>query len=158
MTLEMIPWDRHRMKTRLDILDFWDEYRLWDAELRKRRGIMPLICLRKPLSDLDEAQFNVLTLKPEYPSPVIMKDRVFGDICTDMEGFGCVGVYGGAFQNETSKKGAEEELWHPEQPFFINPPPWLPTVKTNLHRIVFLLTNQLTEAGKKKSGRDYVSI
>ncbi|KAJ5199462.1 hypothetical protein N7491_011333 [Penicillium cf. griseofulvum] len=100
MTLELIPWNRHRMKTRLDLLDFWDEYRVWDAELGRRPGIMPLICLRKPLSNLDEAQFSILSFKSPYLSPVIMKHMVFGDICTDMEGFGCVDVYGGAFQHE----------------------------------------------------------
>ncbi|KAJ5360066.1 hypothetical protein N7517_009257 [Penicillium concentricum] len=149
MTLELIPWDRHRMKTRLDLMDFWEEYRLWDAELGARPGIMPLIFLRKPLSDLDEAQFNVLTIKSAYPSPVAMRHMVFGDLCTDMERFGCVDAYRGAFENGPRKKGAEEELWHPEQPFFINPPTWLPAIRTNWIRVVFSLTNQLTEAGKQ---------
>ncbi|KAJ5512872.1 hypothetical protein N7463_002424 [Penicillium fimorum] len=148
MTLELIPWDRHGMKTRLDLMDFWNEYRLWDAELRERPGIMPLIFLRKPLSDLDEPQFNVLTFKSTYTSPVIMTHMVFGDLCTNMERFGCVPVYGGGFENGPGKTGAKK-LWHPEQPFFNNPPPWLPVITTGWHRIVFSLTNQLTEAGKQ---------
>ncbi|KAJ5836255.1 hypothetical protein N7447_002281 [Penicillium robsamsonii] len=153
MTLELIPWDRHRMKTRLDLMDFWDEYRLWDAELRTRPGIMPLIFLRKPLSDLDEPQFNVLTIKSIYPSPVITRHMVFGDICTNMERLGCVHVYGGPFEYGLRKKGAGEEFWHPEQPFFINPRPWLPVITTSWIRVVFSLTNQLTEAGKQSLKR-----
>ncbi|OQE12140.1 hypothetical protein PENVUL_c001G03784 [Penicillium vulpinum] len=150
MTLELISRDRHRMKTRLDLVDFWDEYRVWDAKLGARPEIMPLIFLRKPLSDLDEAQFNVLTFKSShsYRSPAIMRHMVFGDLCTDIERFGCVNVYRGAFEHAPRKKSAEEEFWHPEQPFFISPPLWLPIIKTNWIRTVVSLTNQLTEAGK----------
>ncbi|OQE40214.1 hypothetical protein PENCOP_c006G06358 [Penicillium coprophilum] len=149
MTLELIPWDRHRIKTRLDLMDFWDEYRVWDAKLGARSGIMPLVYLRKPLSDLDEAQFNVLTIKSLYPSPVIMRHLVFEELCTDLVYCGCIDPYGGASEDDAHEKGAEEELWHPEQPFFINPPLWLPVITTDHTRIVFSLTNQLTEAGKQ---------
>ncbi|KAJ5848631.1 hypothetical protein N7455_012588 [Penicillium solitum] len=65
MTLELVPWNKHRMKTRRDLVNFWNAYRMWDAQLgRHRYGIMPLLYLRRPLSALDEAQFGVLTCKP----------------------------------------------------------------------------------------------
>lgn len=153
MTLELIPWDLHRLKTRQDLTDFWDEYRVWDARLGTIYEVTPLICLRKPLSDLDEAQFNVLTVKSPYPSPLIMRHMTFGDICTNMESFGPVNVWGGSFNHVSRKKGAEEELWHPEQPFFIHPPRWLPINGTNWIRTVVFLTNQLTEAGRQSLER-----
>ncbi|KAJ5164821.1 uncharacterized protein N7500_006651 [Penicillium coprophilum] len=44
--------------TRLDLIDFWDENRVWDAKLGARSGIMPLIYLRRPLSGVDR-QFEI---------------------------------------------------------------------------------------------------
>ncbi|KUM66019.1 hypothetical protein ACN42_g1050 [Penicillium freii] len=149
MTLELVPWDRHSMKTRRDIVNFWNEYRVWDAQLgRNEHGIMPLIYLRRPLSALDEAQFGVLTCKPLKKNPIFMLKMTFFDICSDMEEFGCV-LHFITSDVHSRDKGAKEILCQPDEPFFVDPPPWLPIITTSWVRTVVFLTNQLSNAAKQ---------
>ncbi|KGO73400.1 hypothetical protein PITC_085380 [Penicillium italicum] len=157
MTLELVPWDRHRMKTRRDLVNFWNEYRVWDAELgRKEHGIMPLLFLRRPLSALDEAQFGVFTCRPLQPNTLFVREMKFLNICTEMEDCGVVHTSGEgnyrftSYELEPRNKGAKEILCQPDEPFFINPPLWLPIIMTSWNRTVVFLTNQLSNAAKQR--------
>ncbi|KAJ5505321.1 hypothetical protein N7453_004278 [Penicillium expansum] len=147
MTLEVVPWNKHRMKTRRDLINFWNEYRVWDAQLgRKEGGIMPLLCLPRPLAALDEAQFGVFTCKPRKPNILFVQEMKFFDICTDMEEWGYVRT---SHEFDSRNKGAKEILCQPDNPFFIDPPLWLPIITTNWIRTVVFLTNQLSHAAKQ---------
>lgn len=147
MTLEVVPWNKHRMKTRRDLINFWNEYRVWDAQLgRKEGGIMPLLYLPRPLAALDEAQFGVFTCKPRKPNILFVQEMKFFDICTDMEEWGYVRT---SHEFDSRNKGAKEILCQPDNPFFIDPPLWLPIITTNWIRTVVFLTNQLSHAAKQ---------
>lgn len=149
MTLELVPWDRHRMKTRRDLVNFWNEYRTWDAQLgENRNGIMPLLYLRRPLSALDEAQFGVLTCKPLKTNPLFTLKMTFVDICIDMEKFGCVRHFITS-DVHARDEGNKEILCQPDEPFFVDPPLWLPIITESWVRTVVFLTNQLSNDAKQ---------
>ena len=149
MTLELVPWDRHRMKTRRDLVNFWNEYRTWDAQLGgNRNGIMPLLYLRRPLSALDEAQFGVLTCKPLKTNPLFTLKMTFVDICIDMEKFGCVRHFITS-DVHARDEGNKEILCQPDEPFFVDPPLWLPIITESWVRTVVFLTNQLSNDAKQ---------
>ncbi|KAJ6096291.1 hypothetical protein N7486_007037 [Penicillium sp. IBT 16267x] len=151
VTFELIPWEQHRMKTRLDLLDFWDEYRVWGVRIGGPDS-MPLICLHEPMSCHDEAVFNVLTFKDNpYPSPVVMRNMSFGDIWDSMTRF--EGFNHCWRKQNFHEEGSEEEFWHPDRPFFYNPPPWSPMVKKDRLRTVVSLTNKLSDAAKENLER-----
>ncbi|KAJ5203476.1 hypothetical protein N7449_005555 [Penicillium cf. viridicatum] len=109
---------------------------------------MPLLYLRRPLSALDEAQFGVLTCKPLKTNPLFVLKMTFFDICTDMEEFGCVlhFITSGVHSHD---KGAKEILCQPDEPFFVDPPLWLPIITTSWVRAVVFLTNQLSNTAKQ---------
>ncbi|KAJ5700719.1 hypothetical protein N7536_003732 [Penicillium majusculum] len=72
----------------------------------------------------------------------------FFDICTDMEEFGYVHHF--ITSNvHPSDKGAKEILCQPDEPFFIDPPLWLPIITKSWVRTVVFLTNQLSNAAKQ---------
>ncbi|KAJ5916647.1 hypothetical protein N7504_000662 [Penicillium tannophilum] len=149
LTFELIPWEQHRMATRLDLLDFWDEYRAWDVKGGKYPDSMPLICMREPMVDWSYylSVFIVLTCKHgDYPSPVVMRKASISDIWKSMAGSKGFNKY---WYRQYNYDGIEEEFWHPERPFFYNPAPWSSMLTTKWHRTVFFLTNQLTGAAKE---------
>lgn len=157
VTFELIPWEKHRMRTRLDLFEFWDEYRVWDAKVEWQADSMPLICLCEPMVWCHyESAFNVITFKYDYHlSPVVMRKMCFMGIwesITDSRGFNRNWVQSHHFD------GIEEEFWHPERPFFYTPAPWSPMLNKDWHRTVFFLTNQLTEAAKENLERIMLRI
>lgn len=158
VTFELIPWEQHRMGTRLDLLDFWDEYRVWDEKGGEEPDSMPLICMLEPMVDwcYTESVFSVLTFKHGFhPSPVVMRKMSFSGIWESMTDSKGINDFWYKYYNFD---GIEEVLWPPERPFFYNPAPWSSMLTTDCHRTVFFLTNQLTEAAKENLERIMSSI
>lgn len=77
-TVELIPWERHRISSRRDLFRVWDEYQLWDGPWKsfEKTVIFPLLYLMEPFEDMESTRFGVLGRSTE------LSRRVFSVVPT----------------------------------------------------------------------------
>ncbi|CAG8899299.1 unnamed protein product [Penicillium egyptiacum] len=127
-TAELVPLDRHRIRTRRDLISFWEKYRLWDAYMPVGRGILvPLIYLSQPLKNISLVQFGVIQGRgTSVPIPTVMARMRLRDICEDMAKIGYINApLPGDFDYDSSHEGPREFFWHPDQPCLTRQLPWI---------------------------------
>ncbi|KAJ5579820.1 uncharacterized protein N7459_005805 [Penicillium hispanicum] len=147
MTVELIPWERHRLRSRRELMSFWAEYRLWDAKVEHYLWPSPLLFLLEPFSDIDSTKFSVVSCDGTWPKPTSISKLSLGSICRAVLSKGHVSLCQwdslcfSANDYEAHNRYAET-LWHPDQPFCNLVPRW----QQGYGWIAaFSLTNSLTE-------------
>ncbi|KAJ5467051.1 hypothetical protein N7475_004803 [Penicillium sp. IBT 31633x] len=154
MTVELIPWDRHRIRTRRDLLGFWNKYRLWDVGVRSIK-FMPLIYLSKPFSSLDSAQFGVVRNQCAHmPFPVSIADMSLHDVCLEITTLNHIEAFTIYKLRDTEPA---EILWHPDQQFYSVPPLWV-LMDHRLGHVLVFLTNKLTENDFQELKQDLAGV
>ncbi|CRL22109.1 unnamed protein product [Penicillium camemberti] len=137
MTVELIPRDRHWLRTRRDLLDFWEKYQPWHATFGLDDKVAPLLYLREPLSDINSAQFGVVTSMLDLGGdPPKTFRKAFGSLCVEILTLGNPSI-------PNPSLVTTEILCHPDLPCFSIGPTWGSLIEEESHLI--FLTNRLTE-------------
>lgn len=159
MTVELIPWEKHRISNRRDLFKVWDEHRLWDGPWKYLRTtvIFPLLYLMEPFSGMESTHFGVLgqntnwTMTVPSTVPTVINCRLkLGDLCRAfhrtrniaMEGFDHFD-----FSDPLWGWFDVEELSHPDEPFYPIGPGQAPGTNSSSASsvFVFLISNQLND-------------
>ncbi|KAJ6188711.1 hypothetical protein N7519_003619 [Penicillium mononematosum] len=136
MTAELIPWDRHGLRTRRELVAFWKEYHMWYTTFGWNNEDGALVYLSEPISDIDSAQLGVSRLFGLGDKPAMSFRRPLSTICAETARLGRLSL--------PSPSSSEIEiLYHPDKPWFSVQTPW-ETVISDARSLVFL-TNRLTE-------------
>ncbi|KAJ5105550.1 hypothetical protein NUU61_002897 [Penicillium alfredii] len=142
-TVELIPWERHRLASRRKLATFYNEYRHWvDPNTRMDR---PLHFLREPIRGIDSAQFGSVFSRYEL-FPFVRQNSLEGLVTKNWTSDDNPDE-----ESETLDINSAENLSHPDEPFYYNPPPWMPSgsqeeEETEFEWLAaFYLTNQLTK-------------
>lgn len=86
ITVELVPWERHRSSTRRDLATFWNEYLLWDYTRNKDEGLFPFLYLTGPFKSIDETLFGIIRrLSDELMLAIVTTGKLrLGSICRAM--------------------------------------------------------------------------
>jgi hypothetical protein len=132
-TVELIPRDRHRLRTRRELSAFWKQYYPWAADFHQNRKGVPLLYLSEPLSDLNTSQFGVINAMRGAP---IMFWRTLPAIFMNL-------AMRGPLSTPSPDSKEMEMLYNPDQPCFLVEYLW--QGMTDDTRSVVFLTNRLTK-------------
>lgn len=66
MTVELVPYDRHCLRTRRELLAFWKQYHPWHTDFEGTSSGAALLHLSEPLSDVNSAQIPRSRLQRDY--------------------------------------------------------------------------------------------
>lgn len=139
-TVELIPYERHYIRTRRDLYGFWNQYRLFRPAIGTNTP--PLYILEEPIHRLEMAQFGSLSYDNEGFLLVARTslDKISQEMASSAFGFHQVEL-------QPSHPKDAIRIYDPDQPFYSIPPPWIPAVtpgKSHYYTGVFYLTNRLT--------------
>lgn len=150
MTVELIPWERHRISTRRDLTKFWDEYRLWDGAWAGRSGIPPILYLTEPFESLESSLCGVLRrYSKNIDGTALTTGKLrLGSICRSIHGSKTIN-WGPSnyFDQEDSNRGwiYQEKLCDPSQPLYLNAPGWEEAINDHFCIPLFSLSSHLKE-------------
>lgn len=144
MAIQLIPWEYHRVASRCGFLNLWDGYqqRILANDYSSR-----IYFLLEPIKDTERVLIGTLSydmLKPAIVSwisleQVIIKEQRWGlsaKECLDRPK---------PYIPESQESEVTEFMYPPEQPFYVNNPPWLPADDCIYWVPVFYLTGNLTK-------------
>lgn len=141
--IKLIPMTCHGILSRRDLLSFWKDHLHHDPN--SATTWTPLKFLLSPIEDINSAQFGAVC--GCCLSPAIIRRATFHSIMkfkfSDLDWYDSVNL-----SDVWKKQGIEavESMYHPDQPFYPNPPKWLSVCQwdDSYKAIpVFYLTNQL---------------
>lgn len=134
--IELIPWEHHGIASRRELITFWYRYRL-----HEHPSVTGLNFLLGPIHDVDSAQFGIVNSCHGDDIPALSTRTTLAGMIQGM-------------REECSKiryldpdDVQAEGMYVPDQPFYPNPPPWLPVGEGDESYEfigIFYLTNQLT--------------
>ena len=129
MTIELIPWERHRLRSRRDLMSFYEEYRLWDFKVEDYLWPSPLLFLQEPFINIDATKFGVVSCDGTWPTPTSISKLSLGSICRALFSKGYVSLNQWdslcfSPDDQDAHDRYAEHLWHSDQPFYHRTPRW----------------------------------
>ncbi|OJJ80106.1 uncharacterized protein ASPGLDRAFT_39395 [Aspergillus glaucus CBS 516.65] len=141
MAIQLIPWEYHYVASRRGLLNLWDGYQ---QQILANDYSSRIYFLLEPTKDTERVLIGILNydmLKPAIVSwisleQVIIKEQRWGlsaKECLDRP------------KPHIPESQESELMYPPEQPFYVNNPPWLPADDRINWVPVFYLTSNLTK-------------
>lgn len=135
LSVELVPQDQHRIVSRRDLITFWNEFQLWDQNVISDGLEVPLHFIREPFSDLASARFG--SVVGTEGDPAIVLRTTLSRIITAPQ-----------HSKPQSDEGPNENLCHPDEPFYRNPHRWDGEFSDDEWLPLFCITNRLSEEQK----------
>lgn len=144
MAIQLIPWEYHRVESRRGFFNLWDGYQ---QQILANDYTPRIYFLLKPIKNTERVLIGSLSydmLKPAIVLWISLEQVIIKEQRWGLSAKECLDRPKPSIP-ESQEPGAIELMYPPEQPFYVNNPPWLPAEDRIYWVPVFYLTNNLTK-------------